>query len=65
MSKYIDWNYGSSSNMVEKLKGDYVNDESILLGDSSFETNNHLEIIDELVKVNEKGKLLSYYLTVK
>lgn len=57
-AKYIDWNYGSSDNIVEKLKGDYVNGDSILLGNSASETNNHLEIIDELVKINEKREVI-------
>ncbi|MBB1368463.1 TDP-N-acetylfucosamine:lipid II N-acetylfucosaminyltransferase [Pseudoalteromonas sp. SR44-5] len=57
-AKYIDWNYGSSDKIVEKLKADYVNGDSILLGNSASETNNHIEIIDGLVKANEKREVV-------
>lgn len=57
-AQYIDWNYGSSDKIVDKLKNDYVDGDSILLGNSASETNNHLEIIDELVKLNETREII-------
>ncbi|WKD22018.1 TDP-N-acetylfucosamine:lipid II N-acetylfucosaminyltransferase [Pseudoalteromonas sp. KG3] len=57
-AQYLDWNYGSSDKIVDKLKNDYVDGDSILLGNSASETNNHLEIIDELVKLNETREII-------
>lgn len=57
-AEYIDWNYGSSDKVVEKLKDVYVNGDAILIGNSAFETNNHIEIIDELVKINEEREVI-------
>ncbi|MEI5639568.1 MULTISPECIES: TDP-N-acetylfucosamine:lipid II N-acetylfucosaminyltransferase [unclassified Pseudoalteromonas] len=57
-AQYVDWNYGSSDKVVKKLKHDYIDGDSILLGNSATETNNHLEIIDDLVKLNEKREII-------
>lgn len=57
-AKYLDWNYGSSDNIVKKLKSDYVDGDSILLGNSASETNNHFEMIDLLIAKNEKREII-------
>ena len=57
-AEYVGWNYGSSNNVIERLKNEYVNGNSILLGNSATETNNHLAIIDELEKNNEQKEII-------
>lgn len=57
-AKYIDWNYGSSNALIEKLKNEYVHGDSILLGNSADPTNNHIEIIEELINIDEKREVI-------
>lgn len=57
-AKYINWNYGSSDGMVELLREEKINGNSILLGNSAAETNNHFEIIDFLIEKNEKREVI-------
>lgn len=57
-AKYVDWNYGSSNALIQKLKNDYVKGDSILLGNSADPTNNHIEILNRLIKNNESRELV-------
>ncbi|MBQ4834227.1 TDP-N-acetylfucosamine:lipid II N-acetylfucosaminyltransferase [Pseudoalteromonas sp. MMG010] len=55
---YVPWNYGSSDSIIEKLKNEYVSGDSILLGNSGAETNDHIEVIKELISLGETREII-------
>lgn len=57
-AQYVHWNYGSSDKLIESLKDEYVSGDSILLGNSAAETNNHIEIIEKLIQLDEKREII-------
>ncbi|MEC4089926.1 TDP-N-acetylfucosamine:lipid II N-acetylfucosaminyltransferase [Pseudoalteromonas rubra] len=46
--KFIDWNYGSTCNVLNSLKDVRVSGNSVLLGNSAAPPNNHIEALDVL-----------------
>lgn len=57
-AKFIDWNYGSSNNLIQSLKTEFVYGDSILLGNSADPTNNHIEIIQQFINYGEKREVV-------
>ncbi|AKB23276.1 TDP-N-acetylfucosamine:lipid II N-acetylfucosaminyltransferase [Methanosarcina sp. WH1] len=54
---YVNWNYGSTSEIIEgKMKHSNLNGNNILVGNSATPTNNHLEIFGFLRTQNMNGK---------
>lgn len=54
---YIDWNYGSTAEMIDgKLKHCNLNGNNILIGNSATPTNNHLEVFEFLRTQSLRGK---------
>lgn len=57
--KYVNWNYGSIERCYIKGYEKYkVRGQSVLVGNSATETNNHIEIIDILNDINVNTKCI-------
>lgn len=54
--KYLSWNYGSLEDLIKGFEGFGVTEQNILLGNSASFSNNHLDAIEFLSKIDLEGK---------